>query len=98
MGKYIVQLETNLENPKQKNIANLGKIYDSENFNTTIIEIEEPALKENQHLEFYFDEEEQKVKAKSVDNEKTEEEKLKEEVQLLKNSMIELVQTVMAGE
>lgn len=99
MSKFIVQLQNDLENVNNKIISRIEKIFDSENFNTEIVEIEDDLnLKEDEVLDFVFDEAFQKVVARATKKTKSGEEKLKKEIEVLKGSIIELTKAVMEGE
>ena len=88
--KILVQLQTDLDNPKNKIINRCERIYDSENFITSIIDVDEPQVGENEYITYEWDIETQKVIAKALPIPKTENELLKEEIEMLKGSIIDL--------
>lgn len=94
MKKYIVQLQNDLEHQGEKKVVRAEEVFDSENFQTSIVEVEEIELKENEHLELVFDSKENKVIAKAVQNEKTEIEKLHERLDATMTVVDEIMENI----
>lgn len=96
--RYIVQLQSDLENQNEKIITRFEEIYDSENFQTSIVEIEDIEVKEDEYKKAIYDTKDKVVKFITVKQEKTDNEKLNEEITLLKKSIMDLTEMLMESE
>lgn len=70
--KLIVQLQNDLQDNQNKIITRSEVIYDSENFKTSIVEVEDVEVTEGKQRAFVWDKDTQKVKAILEDIPKTE--------------------------
>ncbi len=93
MAKYLVRFTKEKEGKK---------VYDFQTVHQELIheyhEVEELPYKESFFTETYWDEEEKKLKQKYIEIPKTETEKLKEELEVAKGSIVELAQMLAGGE
>ena len=88
--KVLVQLQNDQSDEQNKIINRSEIIYDSENFITSIVEVENIENQEGEYLAFEWDKSAQKVVAVAKPVPKSENEMLKEEIEMLKGSIVDL--------